>query len=114
MLNHYSPVRVRRWKTSNGEIIRISETTLDRENRLANVDYTVYELNDDGTYSTLRETHSNRFFSADEMRALLLDASFEPVKFFAGFSKTEPINDETWHLLAVARKPRPGPDKTRS
>jgi SAM-dependent methyltransferase len=104
MLSHYSPVRVRRWKTSKSETIRISETTLDRKNRLANVDYTVYELNDDGTYSTLRETHANRFFSVDEIRDLLSAASFEPVKFFAGFNKAEQINDETWHVVAVARK----------
>ena len=59
MLNQYSPVRVRRWKTSKSEIVRISETTLDRKNQLPDVDYTVYELNNDGTYSTLRETHTN-------------------------------------------------------
>ena len=104
MLSHYSPVRVRRWKTSPSEIVRISETTLDRRNRLANVDYTVYELKDDGTYSTVRETHGNRFFSVDEMQALLSDTNFEPMKFFAGFTKSEQIIDETWHIVAVARK----------
>ena len=104
MLNLYSPVRVRRWKIPTSEIVRISETTLDRKNRLAKVDYTVYELNDDGTYSTLRETHNNRFFSVDEMQALLSAANFEPVKFFAGFNKSEQINDQTWHVVAVARK----------
>src|SRR5438477_4899156 len=59
MLNQYSPVRVRRWKIDNGEIVRISETTLDRENGLGNVDYTVYELKNDGTYKMFRESHVN-------------------------------------------------------
>ena len=104
MLNRYSPVRVRRWKTPKSEIVRISETALDRENGLAVVDYSVYELNNDGTYSTLRETHTNRYFSVEEIQSLVLAANFEPVKFFAGFNNTEPITDETWHVLAVARK----------
>jgi SAM-dependent methyltransferase len=104
MLSQYSPVRVRRWKTSKSEIVRISETALDRKNRLAVVDYTVYELNDDGTYSTLRETHTNRYFSVDEMQALISAANFEVVKFFAGFKNDERITDDTWHVVAVARK----------
>ena len=104
MLNQYSPVRVRRWKTSKSEIVRISETTLDPKNRLAVVDYTVYELNNDGTYSTLRETHTNRFFFVDEMKALVSAAKFEPLKFFAGFNNFEPITDDTWHVVAIAKK----------
>ena len=104
MLSHYSTVRVRRWKTSNGEVVRISETTLDRENRLANVDYTVYELESDGTYSTLREAHTNRYFSVNEMQTFISAAHFEPLKFFAGFEKEGSINVDTWHIVAVARK----------
>jgi SAM-dependent methyltransferase len=104
MLNQYSPMRVRKWKTTDGEITRTSETTLDRENRLANVVYTVDERKNDGTHSTLRESHTNRFFFVDEMKALLSSAGFEPLKFFAGFSKQAPVTDDTWHIVAVARK----------
>jgi SAM-dependent methyltransferase len=104
MLNQYSPVRIRRWKNPKSEIIRISETTLDRKNCLASVDYTVHELNDDGTYSTFSETHRNRFFSVDEMETILAAANFKAVKFFAGFKKTEQIGEDTWHVVAVSRK----------
>ncbi|HLW35878.1 MAG TPA: class I SAM-dependent methyltransferase [Chthoniobacterales bacterium] len=104
MMDQYSPVRVRRWKTSKSEIVRISETTLDRKNRWAVVDYTVYQLNDNGTYSTLRETHTNRYFAVDEMRTLVSSAKLEPLKFFAGFENDERITDDTWHVVAVARK----------
>jgi len=104
MLNQYSPVRVRRWKNSDCEIVRISETALDRNKRLANVDYTVYELKKDGTYSSFRETHTNRYFSVDEMKRFVSGAKFEPVRFFAGFNEQEQITDDTWHVLAVARK----------
>jgi SAM-dependent methyltransferase len=104
MLNQYSPGRIRRWNNPKSEIIRISETTLDRKNRLARVDYTVHELNDDGTYSTFRETHLNRFFSVGEMEAILAIANFKPVRFFAGFKQREQISEDTWHVVAVARK----------
>jgi SAM-dependent methyltransferase len=104
ILNEYSPVRVRRAKTDNSEAIRISETALDRENRTAKVDYTIYELRNDGTYETFCEAHSNRFFLVNEMRILLSDANFKALKFFAGFTKTQPITDKTWHVVAVARK----------
>jgi SAM-dependent methyltransferase len=104
MLNHYSPLRVRKWKIANSEIVRTSETTLDRENRLANVRYTVDERNDDGTCSQLYESHTNRFFSVEEMKTLVSCAKFDPVKFFAGFDMRTPVNDDTWHILAVARK----------
>jgi SAM-dependent methyltransferase len=103
MLKGYSPVRTRRWKIDNNEITRSSETTLDRENNLAEVVYTVEERNKDGTCRTFRESHVNRFFSVNEMEMLLSRGKFSPMKFFAGFDKTKPITDDTWHIVAVAR-----------
>ena len=104
MLNQYSPMRLRKLETADREIVRTSTTTLDRKNRLASVDYTVDEHKNDGTSSTFRETHTNRFFFVDEMEALISTANFEPVKFFAGFDQHEPITEDTWHVVAVARK----------
>lgn len=103
MLSRYSPVRVRKWTTPEGEVVRISETTLDKENQLANVDYTVYELKNDGTYSTFHETQTNRYFLIEEMRELISAADLKAVKFFAGFQESESIDDQTWHVVAVAQ-----------
>jgi ubiquinone/menaquinone biosynthesis C-methylase UbiE len=104
MLSQYSPMRVRNLKTANGEIVRTSETTLDRKNCLAKVNYTVEERNRDGTHSTIYESHTNRFFSVDEMKLFISEAKFEPVRFFAGFNKTDLISDATWHVVSVVRK----------
>jgi len=104
MLNQYSPQRIRKWRTDQGEVVRISETKLDRDNRWATVDYTVNESADDGTSKTFRESHTNRFFSVDEIQELLSSSKFELLKCFAGFSTIEPINDQTWHIVAVAQK----------
>jgi len=103
-LNNYSRRRERRWKIENGEVVRISETTLDRENRLAKVNYEVRELKSDGTSEQFTELHVNRFFRVDEMQRLLEHGNFNALKFFAGFSRTKPITDETWHIVALAQK----------
>ena len=104
MLNEYSPVRVRRWRTDKSEVVRISHTALDRKKHFADVDDTVYELKGDGTYAKFNETHTNRFFSVAEMRVLMSATDFDALKFFAGFKKDETIRDDTWHVVAVARK----------
>jgi len=104
MLRHYDPVRVRRWERDDSQILRISETTLDFAKQLSSVSYSIYELNNDGTYSSLTETQVNRYFLLQEMALWLTANSFAPVKWFAGFTNNETISDETWHIVAVARR----------
>ncbi len=104
MICHHDPVRVRRWKTHSGELLRISETSLDYAKQLSAVAYTVYELNHDGTYATLKETQINRYFLVQEMAEWLTANGFAPVAWFAGFTDDEHITDQTWHVLAVARR----------
>jgi SAM-dependent methyltransferase len=104
MLRSYDPLRIRRWKTAQGEIERISETSVDYKEQLCHVSYTINELNSDGTYSQLSETQINRFFLVQEMDLFLKQTSFLPLKWFSGFQENEQINAETWHIVAVARK----------
>ena len=104
MLRHYDPVRVRRWNKDDTLVLRVSETTLDYANQLSKVVYSIYELKRDGTYSTLTETQVNRYFLLQEMGLWVTSTGFEPVKWFAGFTTDESISDETWHIVAVARR----------
>ena len=104
MLRHFDPVRVRRWKTNDSLVLRISETTLDTANQLSKVSYSIYELNSNGTYSALTETQVNRYFLAQEMAQWLSSTGFKPIKWSAGFTTDETISDETWHIVAVARR----------
>ncbi len=104
MLAHYEPVRVRRWQTAQGEVLRISETTLDVARQLASVTYSVYELRADATFASFTETQTNRYFLVQEMTALLTANGFAPLKWFAGFTPDEKITAETWHVVAVARR----------
>jgi ubiquinone/menaquinone biosynthesis C-methylase UbiE len=104
MLRSYDPVRVRRWRMPEGELLRISETELEYSKQLAKVTYTIYELRDDGTYKILRETQRNRYFLVQEMAGWLSLCGFTPMRWFAGFTPDGNITEQTWHIVAVARK----------
>lgn len=104
MLRHYEPARIKRWEIDDTSLLRLSETTLDYENQLSRVAYSIYELKSDGTYSSFTETQVNRYFLVQDMAAWLTANGFAPVKWFAGFNANETISDETWHIVAVARR----------
>lgn len=104
MLKGYEPVRVRRWSSPDGELIRISETTLGYKTQTASVTYSIYDLKKDGSYHCFTETMKNRYFQIQEMATFLSFCGFNPIKWFNGFSKDEDINEHTWHVLVVARK----------
>lgn len=104
MLKSYDPVRIRRWATPEGDILRIAETSLDCGRQLGTVTYTVYELRHDGTYRCFKETQINRYFLVQEMAGWLTAAGFLPLQWFDGFRQQTDITVETWHVLCVARK----------
>ena len=104
MLRDYDPIRVRRWSLPEGELIRISETELDCVRQLATVTYTINELRGDGTYQSLKETQTNRYFLVQEMSGWLSVSGFSPVEWFAGFAGNTTITERTWHIVGLARR----------
>ena len=104
MLRDYDPVRVRRWSLPESELIRISETELDCVRQLAKVTYTINELRGDGTYQSLKETQTNRYFLVQEMSGWLSVSGFSPVEWFAGFADNTTITERTWHIVGLARR----------
>jgi len=104
MLKLYDPVRIRKWKTSDSEIIRLSETTIDISRQVGSVKYTILDLKKNGEYYKIEETQENRFFLVQEMDMYLKQNNFEPLQYFAGFNNGEQITTETWHIVAVARR----------
>lgn len=104
MLCRYEPLRIRRWLIPEGEVLRISETTLECEKQVCQVKYTVYELRSDGTYSSFTETQINRYFLIQEVAGWLSTYHFAPLKWFAGFSDDENITEQTWHVLSISRR----------
>lgn len=105
MLRGYEPLRIRRWKYPEGEILRISETSIDYARQLCSVSYSIYELGNDSRYHYMQETQLNRFFMIQEMDAFLREAGLISRKWFSGFQEDTNIDDQTWHVVAVAEKP---------
>ena len=104
MIRSYDRLRMRRFQTPQGEIVRISETRIDFREQLCYVLYTINEMNKDGTYQTTEETQINRFFLVQEMKFFLEQAGLSVIKWFSGFQEREQIDEETWHIFAVARR----------
>ena len=106
MVRHYSPVRVRRWPTADGgELLRISETELDTERGVMSVSYELIELAPEGGgYTRAAETQENRYFEVEEMRSLMSQAGLEVERFVPAYSSSDSIDDETFHVIAVAHR----------
>jgi SAM-dependent methyltransferase len=103
MLRAYDRVRVRRFPMNDGEVVRVSETTLDCFRQLCAVKYTVHELAQGGTFRTFTETQVNRYFLCQEMAGWLTSCHFAPVAWYNGFTENTCIDENTWHIVAVAR-----------
>ncbi len=104
MLRGYEPHRERKWQTADGEIVRISSTQLDVPRQLATVHYDITETRNDGTVHRLEETQTNRYFLLQEMSAYLESADFQPLEWLTAYDRHAPINEDTWHVLAIARR----------
>ncbi len=104
IVGRYDPLRVRRFATDQGEILRLSETTLDLASQCATVQHAIYDLRADGTYEFARQQQVNRFFSLQEMIDLLDDCRFDTVKYYSGYSSDETLTPESWHIVLVARR----------
>jgi SAM-dependent methyltransferase len=104
MLREFDPLRVRRWKTDAGEVVRVSRTTLDVAKQLSHVAYEILELRKDGTFDRIEETQTNRYFLIQEMAAFVTAAGLEPVAWYAGFDRQAVIDESTWHIVGMVRR----------
>ena len=103
MIKSYEPSRTRKLTAGDRDIVRVSSTTLDIPRQLARVEYTVTETTLKGETSSFREVQVNRFFLIQEMAMFLAAAAFEPVAWHAGFTSEGQVDENTWHIVAIAR-----------
>jgi SAM-dependent methyltransferase len=104
MLRGFDPARVRRWKLDGSDIVRIAETTLDVPRQVAHVAYEIIERAAAGAVRSFREVQTNRYFLVQEMAALVALGGLTPLAWYAGFSTTEPITADTWHVLGIVQR----------
>jgi SAM-dependent methyltransferase len=102
MLRNYEPRRERNWQLDDAQLKRISKTRLDVTNQTAQVTYEFEEKQADGTVLTLEETQVNRYFLVQEMALFLETAGCESLEWLPAYESGQ-INENTWHILAVAR-----------
>jgi SAM-dependent methyltransferase len=103
MIKSFESKRERRWKTDAGEILRVSSTRLDIPKQLAEVTYKITETAD-GKVVQVEETQVNRYFLVQEMASFLENHRFFPIEFVPAYEVEKPIDDSTWHVLAIARR----------
>lgn len=107
MLKSFDPVRVKRWKLSDREILRISETSVDIPSSTSTVSYNIYEFFADNTFTHLQEAQRNRFFQLQEMQFFVENAGFKVLNYFDGYTNganAKFISEQTWHVVMVAQK----------
>ena len=102
MLKHHEPLRIKHFRSEDQTILRLSETSINSLDQTAEVSYTAYTLREDGTYSGIRETHVNRFFSVPEMDGWLTRTGLDALKWFPSFSD-EQITDDSFQIVVIAR-----------
>lgn len=103
MLKNFEPLRERRWKTANGELVRRATTRLDIRRQLAIVTYDIDEQGLNGNSGKVYETQINRYFLVQEMAAFLENSQFEPLEFSPAYEDGT-IDENTWHIMAIARR----------
>ena len=102
MLKYYEPSRTRRWPLASGELVRVSDSTLNIALQTCTVNYKLSISGADGSCTSFSETQENRFFLLQEMGALLKCAGLDVLEAFAGYTSETPITDQTWHVVMLA------------
>lgn len=103
MLTKREAVRVRRWKVSGADVVRISESSCNVAEQNCLVRFEVIVLYADGTWQRFEESHRNRYFFRKEMEALFEAAGFAPLDCCPAYQFSKEISEDSWHLLHVAR-----------
>ncbi len=95
--------RVRALPVEGGQIIRTSSTSLDVAKHTANVTFKLWTLKGDCLVSETTETHQLRYFFPQEFALLLSQSGFTVQSISAFPSLDNPLTDQTWNALVVAK-----------
>lgn len=104
VVRDYSPVKVLRKKSENGEILRVSETQLNLFEQVASVKFTCMFLKDNVKTIEFEEIHRMRYFYFKELENILNFNGFE-IAHKSSFKCLDEICDPfEWNVSIVARK----------
>jgi SAM-dependent methyltransferase len=100
----YSPMKVLRKQDESGEIIRISETSLDLVKQNVTVKFTCIYLEDQQKTIEFKEVHELHYYHFSEMQNLLQIAGFDIIHFSPFPEMDRPVAPYDWNISIVARK----------
>jgi 2-polyprenyl-3-methyl-5-hydroxy-6-metoxy-1,4-benzoquinol methylase len=103
----YSPVRVLRKNDARGELVRVSETTLDPIEQIATIHYTCLYLAG-GEKVEFEEIHRMRYHTFTEMELLLRTQGFDILNRCPFLEPDRQVRVDDWNIGIVARKVRKG------
>jgi SAM-dependent methyltransferase len=95
--------RVRVLHSARGQVIRKASTTLDVVRHTADVNFRLWTLEQDRLVGEAEETHRLRYFFPQEFALFLQQAGFSQCNLTAFPSLDEPLTDQSWNALVVAR-----------
>lgn len=103
----YSPVRVLRKSDARGELVRVSETTLDPVAQVASIHYTCLYLTG-GEKVEFEEIHRMRYHTFTEMELLLRTQGFDLLNRCPFLEPDKDARPDDWNIGIVARKVKKG------
>lgn len=95
--------RIKTIKSVRGEILRASGGTLDVNRHVCTIDIQIWNLEGDRLVSRTEESHTQRYFFAQELKLFLENTGFEAIRLGAFPDFNQDPDESTWNVLQVAR-----------
>lgn len=95
--------RVKETREGDHDIIRYASSTLDLIRQTVDVHYSVIDVNGQGTFQRVRETHRMRFYFPNELDLLLRAGGFKLLHLCPFGQIDELVQRNTWNATVVAQ-----------
>lgn len=95
--------RVRVIELPKGEVIRVTNTTLNTVQHTADVSFQLWSFGEDKLVSKTKEMHRLRYYFPQEFALLLSQSGFTIQSISAFPTLDAPLTDQTWSAFVVAR-----------
>ena len=104
VIDHFSPVRVKKMTKDDKGVLRISETTIDRVLQLATVKFNFILIENGRIAKEFEETHLIRYFFLQEMNDLLLANNLMVIFRCPFMDESKSVSQSDWNVTYVVQK----------
>lgn len=101
---YFMPKKKKTFQTGGAVIDRRSSTTIDRKNRLCQVNYKIHLKGNGYPDKSFQERHCLRYFSIDEMKNFLEESGLKIVGLHPFLNINGTIRSNTWDVTVAAGK----------